>query len=99
VLDPETLTADDLSDAVETVHSDSYHDVVASFQTTLREAGGAERVADAIERFDGQPDTVGRHYVPPYFPRASEKERTTGIMSSTHSSGRHKTGKNGDQEP
>jgi MGT family glycosyltransferase len=53
VLDPETLTAADLADAVETVHSDSYHEVVESFQTILREAGGAERVADAIEQFDG----------------------------------------------
>lgn len=54
VLAPEPLTADDLYDAVETVHSDSYHATMESFQTTLREAGGAERVADAIERFTEQ---------------------------------------------
>lgn len=51
VLDPETLTADDLYDAVETVHSGSHHAAVESFQATVREGGGSERVADAIERF------------------------------------------------
>lgn len=49
-LDPDMLTANDLYEEVETVHNDPYPETVESFQVTLHEAGGADRVANAVER-------------------------------------------------
>jgi MGT family glycosyltransferase len=53
-LDSETITADDLYETVETVHNGAYHEAVESFQTTMSEAGGTERAADAIETITGR---------------------------------------------